>query len=315
MSSVALAVFALMGALFVLTQFLQFSLGYSALSTGVRILPIAAVLGASALVSTGLARWLGTKVVVAAGLVLVAGGLWQLTTMTTASGFGDALIGMILLGLGAGLIIAPATASVMGALPRQRAGVGSATNSTALQIGGALGVAVIGSVLSSRYQSGMTAVLRGHSVPAAAAHAILGSIGGALVVAHMTGGELGHELASAARLSFVDGMDRSLLVGAVVVALSAVLVLIALPSRARGLPRGREDAPPSSAPSAVAKRRQPAGPSDQTDTDLSAAGVYGRNESVQLSAEKGPSLPAGAPLLAQRGTSGPLHRPGDDVAS
>jgi len=155
-------------------------------------------------------------------------------------------------------------------------------------------VAVIGSVLSSRYQSGMTAVLRGHSVPAAAAHAILGSIGGALVVAHMAGGELGHELAAAARLSFVDGMDRALLVGAVVVALSAVLVLIALPSRARGLPWRRGDPAPSSIPSPEATSRQPAGPSDQTDADLLGAGVHGRNESALLSAEKGPSLPARA---------------------
>ena len=338
MSAVALAVFALMGALFVLTQFLQFSLGYSALSTGVRILPIAAVLGASALVSTRLDRWLGTKVVVAAGLVLVAGGLWQLTTMTTASGFGDALIGMILLGLGAGLIIAPATASVMGSLPRQRAGVGSATNSTALQIGGALGVAVIGSVLSSRYQSGMTAVLRDHSIPAAAAHAILGSIGGALVVAHMAGGELGHQLASAARLSFVDGMDRALLIGAVVVAVSVVLVLIALPSRARGLSGGLGDASDSSIPSAEATGDEPAGPSDQTDTDWSR-GANGRNVRVPLSDEDGPSLHAGPsrgfnavqgpdrqrmdplevrerhPPPAEHGTSGPLHEPDEHVAS
>ena len=167
MAAVALAVFALMGALFVLTQYLQFSLGYSALATGVRILPIAAVLAAAALVSTRLDRWLGTKVVVAAGLVIVASGLWQLTTLTASSGFAQALGGMVLLGLGAGFIIAPATASVMGSLPRERAGVGSATNSTSLQVGGALGVAVIGSVLSSRYQSSLIPVLSGRSVPAA----------------------------------------------------------------------------------------------------------------------------------------------------
>jgi len=163
----------------------------------------------------------------------VASGLWQLTTLTASSGFAQALGGMVLLGLGAGFIIAPATASVMGSLPRERAGVGSATNSTSLQVGGALGVAVIGSVLSSRYQSSLIPVLSGRSVPAAAAHAILGSIGGALTVAGMAGGKLGHELASAARVAFIDGMHGSLLVGAIVVALSAVLVVIALPARSR----------------------------------------------------------------------------------
>ena len=240
MGAVASAVFALMGALFVLTQFLQFSLGYSAFATGVRILPIAAVLAAAALVSARLDRWLGTKVVVAGGLVIVAAGMWRLTTTTTASGFSNVLTGMILLGLGAGLIIAPATASVMGSLPRERAGVGSATNSTSLQVGGALGVAVIGSVLSSRYQEAMTPVLTGHPVPPVAAQAIVGSVGGALAVARVAGGELGRQLASAARYAFVVGMDRALLVGAVVVALSALLAIVALPARARGVQRPAE---------------------------------------------------------------------------
>ena len=240
MAAVALAVFALMGALFVLTQYLQFSLGYSALATGFRILPIAAVLAVSALLSTPLDRWLGTKVVVASGLVVVAGGLWQLTTLDVSSGFSQALVGMVLLGLGAGLIIAPATAAVMGSLPRERAGVGSATNSTALQVGGALGVAVMGSVLSSRYQGSLTPALAGRSVPAPAAHAILGSIGGALTVAGMAGGKLGRQLASAARVAYLYGMHGALLVGAIVVAVSALLVVIALPAWVR---TGREDPP------------------------------------------------------------------------
>ena len=257
MAAVALAVFALMGALFVLTQYLQFSLGYSALATGVRILPIAAVLAVSALLSTRLDRWLGTKVVVASGLVVVAGGLWQLTTLTVSSGFARALVGMVLLGLGAGLIIAPATAAVMGSLPRERAGVGSATNSTALQVGGALGVAVIGSVLSSRYQASLTPALAGRSVPASAAHAILGSIGGALTVAHMAGGKLGRELASVARVAFVDGMHGALLVGALVVAASAVLVIVALPARVLA---PRQD--PTMPPGSTATQKVPVSASD-----------------------------------------------------
>jgi hypothetical protein len=204
---------------------------------------------------------------VAAGLVIVASGLWRLTTLTVSDGFAQALLGMVLLGLGAGLIIAPATASVMGSLPRQRAGVGSATNSTALQVGGALGVAVIGSVLSSRYQGSLAPVLAGRSVPAAAAHAILSSIGGALTVAHMAGGKLGSALASAARVGFIDGMHASLLVGAIVVALSALLVLIALPARSResrdpSLPQDPEDPQmaPSDAASAHSSEATPPGP-------------------------------------------------------
>jgi dipeptide/tripeptide permease len=239
-----MAVFGLMGALFVLTQYLQFSLGFSALDAGVRILPIAAVLAVTAISSTVIDRFIGTKVVVAVGLCIVATGLWQLTTTTTSQGFGHSLIGMILLGLGAGLIMAPATASVTGSLSRDRAGVGSATNSTALQVGGALGVAVIGSVLASRYQGRMSDTLAGHTVPPAAAHTILGSVGGALAVARLAGGAVGGGLTVAARRAFVDGMDLALLVGAVVVAASVILVVAALPSRRRVRP----DAPPSEDP-------------------------------------------------------------------
>ena len=185
MAAVALAVFSLMGYLFVLTQYLQFVLGYSPFQTGLRILPIAAVLAVASVVSTVLDRILGTKVVVAAGALIVAAGLWLATTTTPPpSTSATPWSGMSLLGLGAGMIMAPATASVMGSLPRKRAGVGSATNSSALQVGGALGVAVIGSVLAVRYQADMAGLLVGHNVPPVASSAILGSVGGALAVAH-----------------------------------------------------------------------------------------------------------------------------------
>ena len=231
-AAVGLAVFALMGTLFVLTQYLQFSLGYSPLAAGIRILPVGAILAVTAVASSALDKWLGTKVLITVALLIVAAGLWQLATTTTAEGFGHALVGMLLLGAGAGVTIAPATACVIGALPRARAGVGSATNSTALQLGGALGVGVMGSLLATRYQGRMTLVLAGHSIPSAAEHAILGSIGGALAVARVAGGTLGALLAAAARHAFVDGMDLALVVGAGVVGLSAVLVLVALPNRA-----------------------------------------------------------------------------------
>ena len=90
---------------------------------------------------------------------------------------------MLLIGLGAGLVMPTATDAVIGSVPRGDAGVGSATNGVAIQVGGALGVAVIGSALSTRYQHHLSAVLAGQHVPAAVAHTALGSIGGALDVA------------------------------------------------------------------------------------------------------------------------------------
>ncbi|MEY9931797.1 EmrB/QacA subfamily drug resistance transporter [Catenulispora sp. GP43] len=149
-TAVAFAVFVLMGTMFLLTQYLQFALGYSPMAAGLRILPVAGVVAVAAPASTALDRWFGTKAVVASALACLAGGLWVLAGTTPGDGFAHALPGLLLLGLGAGSAIAPATAAMAATLPRDRAGVGSATNGSALQIGGALGVAVFGSLRGPR---------------------------------------------------------------------------------------------------------------------------------------------------------------------
>ncbi len=228
-----LVIFALSGALFVLTQYLQFSLGYSPLATGLRILPVAGILGVAAVVSTFLDRFVGSKVLVSSAMVVVSAGLWQLSSTSTAEGFHHALVGILLLGTGAGLALPLTTDAVVGALPPARLGVGSATNSSAIQLGGAVGVAVIGSVLASRYQGTMAPLLSGHAVPAAARAAILGSLGGALEVSRLAGGSVGLLLAKTARAAFINGMDLALKVGSVVALASAMVALLFLPSRHR----------------------------------------------------------------------------------
>ncbi len=129
---------------------------------------------------------------------------------TTGSTYLDTVAGMVMLGMGAGLAIPATTASVMGSVPPEHTGIGSATNGAFLQIGGALGVAIIGSLLSTRYQGRMTAALASYHVPAAVMHTILGSVGGALEVAGRVGGVLGLELGQAARNAFISGMDLGL---------------------------------------------------------------------------------------------------------
>ena len=152
-----LGIFGLMGALFLQTQMLQFDLGYSPLQAGLRILPVAAVLCVSAPLSPAVARVIGIKLTVAAGLAAIAGGLWRSSAASTAAASYAAFVpGMLLIGLGAGLLLPTATNSVVGAVPLGDSGIGSAINAVALQVGGALGVAVIGSVLSTRYQDHMT---------------------------------------------------------------------------------------------------------------------------------------------------------------
>jgi len=231
-SSVGLVTFGLFGALFVLTQYLQFVLGYSALQAGVRVLPAAGAIAVIAPLSTVLVRSAGTKLTVAAGLLVIAGGLWQISTASAATAYAGILPGLILLGVGAGLAIPSATESVMGSLPSGHTGVGSATNGTFLQVGGALGVAVIGSLLNTRYQHTMTSALAPYHIPHAIMQAILGSVGGALAVASRVGGFLGAELGHLARSAFVSGMDLGLATGACVAVAGCLIALIALPSRA-----------------------------------------------------------------------------------
>jgi len=138
---------------------------------------------------------------------------------------------MILLGLGAGLVIPAATESVMGSLPRGDTGVGSATNGALMQVGGALGVAVIGSLLSTRYQDRLTTSMAGYHVPHAVGTTILGSLGGALGVAAHLGGTLGTLLAHLARSAFISGADLGVRTGAAVAVVGCLVALIALPAR------------------------------------------------------------------------------------
>jgi EmrB/QacA subfamily drug resistance transporter len=235
-SSVGLATFGLYGALFVLTQFLQFSLGYSALRAGICVLPAAGAIAVIAPLSTLAMRLAGIRYTVATGLLIVAGGFWQISGATVTSGYSDILAGILMLGVGAGLVIPAATESVMGSLPGGETGVGAAINGTFLQVGGALGVAVIGSLLTTRYQNVITAKAAPYHVPAAIMDTIRGSLGGALAVAARVArisAVQGAELAHAARDAFVSGMDLGLFVGAFVALGGCLIALLVLP-RTRG---------------------------------------------------------------------------------
>ncbi|MGA3218742.1 MAG: MFS transporter [Acidimicrobiales bacterium] len=232
-----LGVFGLLGALFVMTQFLQFDLGLSPLEAGVRILPMAGVLVVCAVLSPLLARTIGTKATVATALAAVAGGLWQISAASTgATSYGDVVLGLLLIGLGAGLLLPTATNSVVGSVPQGDSGIGSAINTMALQVGGAIGVAVVGSVLATRYQGHMARALAGRHLPVDITHTVLGSFGGALAVARGVGGATGALLAGAARAAFMSGLEVSFLVGAVVSLAGVVTVIVWLPSHVLPVP-------------------------------------------------------------------------------
>jgi EmrB/QacA subfamily drug resistance transporter len=265
MGAMCLVMFALMGGLFLLTQLLQFEFGYSAFGAGMRIAPIALILVVVAPLSPRLDRRFGTKPVVFTGMALMAAGFGLLSSTSVHGTYLDTFPALALMGLGVGLAFAPATEAVMGAVPLAEAGVGSATNSAALQVGGATGVAVLGSLLNARYRGNLTPILAGRAMPSEVHSLILGSLGGALAVAHAVGGALGPVLASTARLAFVNGMDLAVVVAALVVGAAAFVVVAALPDRpppaadvaARADGHGAGGAPASAPPGKGASKAGP----------------------------------------------------------
>ena len=147
--AVTVSFFTLFGFIFLMTQYFQFVRGYGPLA-GVRLLPVALSVGAGSVAGTQLAVRAGTKLIVTTGLVATAVFYGWVAATTSATLSYDVIAAqMVLYGLGLGLTSAPATESIMGAISRAKAGVGSAVNDSTRLIGGTLGVAVIGSVYAS----------------------------------------------------------------------------------------------------------------------------------------------------------------------
>jgi EmrB/QacA subfamily drug resistance transporter len=227
---VMLGYFAMFGSLFLMSQLLQFVLGYSALDAGVRLLPFALSMAAFSTVSTKLVDRFGTKVVVVGGMGLVALGLLWAARLGSGSTYFEYLPGMLLMGTGIALTWAPTTESIMGSLPAAKAGVGSAVNDTVREVGGALGVAVLGSVLASQYTGAISSTTA--ALPTDSAHLAGDSLGGAVVVAQQVGGSSGAAILEAAQAAYVDGFGLALTIAAAVAAAGAVLAAIWLPARA-----------------------------------------------------------------------------------
>jgi Na+/melibiose symporter-like transporter len=226
---ITMVFFAMFGATFLLTQYFQFVLGYTPLETGYRFLPLAVVMMVLSPLSARFVQRIGTKLVVGTGLLLVTAGLVSWASLTAGSPYWpDIIWRQALLASGMALTMAPATESIMGSLPLGKAGVGSAVNDTTRQVGGALGVAVIGSVLASIYGSRVGEFLQGKPVPSGLAQQYKQSLGLALQASKQVPG-----LARTAIDAFIDGMHAGVLVAAGVAFVGAIIALVWLPARAR----------------------------------------------------------------------------------
>lgn len=231
--SVAVAFFGLFGFIFVITQYFQVVRGYSTLSAGVHTLPFAIGAAVAAPIAARLALRFGTKRVVAAALTsMTVGFLWASTFDADTPYWGPVVGSMVLMAVGLTMTTAPATDAILGSLPKEKAGVGSAVNDTTRELGGTLGVAVVGSVFSSIYGPKLLDALAGLPIPQPALDAASGSVQAAAAVAEQAPPQGRTIILDAARSAFLEGMSAGVRVAAVATGLGAIAALLFLPSRA-----------------------------------------------------------------------------------
>ncbi|MEU6364146.1 MFS transporter [Streptomyces sp. NPDC046931] len=258
--AVALFFLAVFGAFYYLTQHLQFVLGYDALQTGVRMLPLAGAVFVGSALTGYLTPRIGMKITVTAGMVGGTAALALLTRIDSASSYGDFVLPLVILGLAIGLALSPCTDAIMGAFPESELGVGGAVNDTSLELGGSLGIAILGSVLANAYSSHLTDATAGSGLPARGLSTAQDSVGAGYAVAQGIGDkarqlaeqaahaqnarqaaqlkaqadQLAHgarQMADAVGSSFADAVAHTSLVGAVVLGVGTVLVGVLLPGK------------------------------------------------------------------------------------
>lgn len=218
-ASLGVTFFALFGALFVFSQYLQLVHGYSPLRAGLGALPFALSMAATAATSNLVVGRLGVRYTIAAGLALMGVGLGTLSLTTVGTQFWVLATILAVIGGGMGMVMAPASESTMAAVPREKANMASSINSVIRELGGVLGIAVVGSVVQAAYHSNMQA-----SVPAASRDLTTAHI----IAAHLPAAA-GGQLVSTANQAFTTAMGNGMLICAVVAFAGAIAALAGLP--------------------------------------------------------------------------------------
>ncbi len=229
--SVTLVFFALNGVLFFLTQYMQGVQGLGALETGIRFIPVALGVMSGAAISANATRRLGARATTSLGLAVMAVALSGFALISVTSG--DLFIGglMFLCAAGIGLAMTPATDTIMGALPSDQFGVGSAVNDTTREIGGALGVAILGSLFAASYSQTLRPAVA--ALPADVARVVTDSLAGALAVAAEVGGAAGQALVVAAQSAFVQAMAWTSVIGALIAGVGVLVAVVWMPDGPR----------------------------------------------------------------------------------
>lgn len=223
------AFFGLFSVIFGLTQFLQFVLGKTPLEAGEVMLPLALGIPIGAGLSIRLVRRLGTRRVVGTALLVLAVVLATISTWTSSTETWVVGLTLFFVAIPMANVMAPSADAILGAVPEARSGVGSAVNMLIGQLAGALGVAVIGSVMNTVYGDRMADVVA--KLPPAVAGPAGDSVGAAMAIATQVGGAVGQALAAAARSGFTDALSAGALVAAGVIVAAAILVASLMPPR------------------------------------------------------------------------------------
>jgi EmrB/QacA subfamily drug resistance transporter len=223
-----LTFFAMFGTFFLVAQYFQLVLGYSPLESGLLQLPMAfVIMGLAPQVPRFVARF-GAHRVVPFGLTMVAVGMAVFSQVQVDSPLWFIYLSILPLAVGMACTMTPLTTLIMSSVPLGKAGVGSAMNDTTRELGGALGVAVLGSLVTSQFTSSITPALV--DLPARLRDIADSGLAGALGVAEQVGGAQGQLIADAAKQSFVDGIGLAAAVASVVVLLAAVVSAKLLPA-------------------------------------------------------------------------------------
>ncbi|MFE5755639.1 DHA2 family efflux MFS transporter permease subunit [Streptomyces massasporeus] len=258
--AVTLFFLAVFGAFYYLTQHLQFVLGYDALDTGLRMLPLAGAVFAGSALTGFLTPRVGMKWTVTAGMVGGTAALALLTRVDAGSSYGDFVAPLVVLGLSIGLALSPCTDAIMGAFPESELGVGGAVNDTSLELGGSLGIAILGSLLATSYSGHLSDATAGSKLPASSLSTAQDSVGAGYAVAQGIGDkarqlaeqaahtgdpqqaerlrtqaeQLGggaRQMADAVGSAFSDAVAHTSLIGAVILGIGTVVVALLLPGK------------------------------------------------------------------------------------
>jgi Na+/melibiose symporter-like transporter len=236
--------FAMYGVSFLLSQYIQFVQGANVLGVGLRFVPLAAGSLISSNIAARLTGWFGVRPVLLAGMSLVTVGLAILATVSATSTYLPVGVAFGCIGFGMGLAIAPASNAVVSSLPADKVGAGSGLRSMVQLLGGSFGVAIVGSLATSRYRSQVHAAFAGslHSVPPGRRASIGDQIGQASITSHQLSAGLGDAVQTVADHAFVSGMRLSAVIGGVVTLLATVAVAIYIPRDAGTQHPGEDDA-------------------------------------------------------------------------